>query len=226
MIEIKNLGLTKKIPEISALNLQIRGGETYVLLSSRITTIDHLINIFTCVERDFSGEVLSDDINIRSGCKNMVILNTGRDWPPDIKIGALISFFKRNIDVSDEEFEEFYIELDIDRIYCRKISEIDEVEWRRILFSLTRLIKCKNYILHDFAGGMPLDFNLEFRKILSRMKEEDCSILYLSDDVFLAPEIGDRVGFMRKGKLLLELTASKMRKMDLKDLYFQFLSEQ
>lgn len=230
MIEIKNLGLTKKIPEISELNLQIRDGETYVILSSRVSTIDHLMNIFVGVERDFTGEVHADDTDIRSGwnrCRNnTAILSTGREWPPDMKIGALVSFFKRNIDITEDEFEEFYIESNIDGIYHHKISEIEEVEWRNILFSLTRLKKSKNYILRDFAGGMPLDFNLEFRKILSRMKEQECSILYLSDDVFLAPEIGDRIGFMKKGKLLLELTASKMRKMDLKDLYFQFLAEQ
>lgn len=230
MIEIKNLGLTKKIPEISELNLQVRDGETFVLLSSRVTTIDHLMNIFTGVERDFTGEVKLDDADIRTGWErykqDTTILSTGRDWPPDMKIGTLISFFKRNIDIPEDEFEEFYIESDIDRVYHHKIVEIDEVKWRKILFSLTRLKKSKHYVLHDFAWGMPLDFNLEFRKILTRMKEQKSSILYLSDDVFLAPEIGDRIGFMKKGKLLLELTASKMRKMDLKDLYFQFLAEQ
>lgn len=230
MIEIKNLGLSKKIPEISELNLQVRDGETFVLLSSRVTTIDHLMNIFIGVERYFTGEVRSDDADIRTGWeqykKNTTVLSTGRDWPPDMKIGTLISFFKRNIDIPEDEFEEFYIEFDIDRVYHNKIVDIDEVKWRQILFSLTRLKKSKHYILRDFTGGMPLDFNLEFRKTLSRLKKQDCSILYLSDDVFLAPEIGDRIGFMKKGKLLLVLTASKMKKMDLKDLYFQFLAEQ
>ena len=188
------------------------------------------MNILTGVEKNFSGEVRLDDVDIRDGWErykqNTTILSTGRDWPPDMKIGTLISFFKRNINIPEDEFEEFYIESDVDRVYNRKIIEIDEVKWRKILFSLTCLKKSKYYILRDYAEGMPLDFNLEFRKNLSQMKEQNCSILYLSDDVFLAPEIGDRIGFMKKGKLLLELTASKMRKMDLKDLYFQFLAEQ
>lgn len=229
MIEVKNLDLKKKIPEISRLDIRIPGGESYVLLSSRDTTIDHLVNIFAGVERDFTGEVRLDDADIRSNrdqCrKNIVLLSAGREWPPDMKTGTVVSFFKRDMDIPEEEFEELYIELNIDSIYYRKISELDEVEWRKILFALARLKKSRNYIFRDFAGGMPLDFNLEFKKRIARMKKQDCAILYLSDDVFFAPEIGDRIGFLKKGKLLLELTSSKMKKMDLKELYFQFLSE-
>lgn len=229
MIELKNLNLKKKIPVISRLDIQIRDGESYVLLSSHDTTIDHLVNIFSGVERDFTGEVRLNDVEIHSGrdrCRNnSVLLSPGREWPPDMKTGAVVSFFKRNMDIPEEEFEELYIELNIDSIYHRKVSELEEVEWRKILFALARLKKNRNYIFRDFAGGMPLDFNLEFKKSISRMKAGNCSILYLSDDVFFAPEIGDRIGFLKKGKLLLELKASKMKKMDLKELYFQFLSE-
>jgi ABC-type uncharacterized transport system ATPase component len=44
--------------------------------------------------------------------------------------------------------------------------------------------------------------------------------------VFFAPEIGDRVGFLKKGKLLLELKGTKVKRMDLKELYFKFLAEE
>ncbi len=229
MIEIEKLNLTKKIPEISGLDIHVPDGESYVLLSAHDSTFDHLTNIFAGMERDFTGEVRLDDADIcsdRDRCrKNIVLLSTGRQWPLDMKIGTVVSFFKRNLNIPEEEFEELYIELNIDRIYHHKISELEEVEWRQILFALARLKKSKNYVFRDFAGGMTLDFNLEFKKSISRMKNRDCSILYLTDDVFFAPEIGDRVGFMKKGKLLLELKASKMKKMELKELYFQFLAE-
>lgn len=229
MIEITNLNLKKKIPEISRLDISVPDGESYVLLSAHETTFDHLANIFAGVERDFTGEVRLGDAEIRSHrdqCrKNSVLLSTGREWPPDMKTGTVVSFFRRNMNIPEEEFEELYIELNIDRIYHHKISELEEVEWRNILFALVRLKKSRNYIFRDFAGGMPLDFKLEFKKNISRMKKRNCSIFYLSDDVFFAPEIGDRIGFMKKGKLLLELKASKMKKMELKELYFQFLAE-
>ncbi len=229
MIKINQLTLKKKIPEISQLNLQINEGETYVLLSAGDTAVHHLLNIFSGLETNFQGRVEIDNIDIRTHwrqcSRNIVHLNNGKEWPPDMKTGEILSFFKKHLDISEDEFEELYITLNIDNMAREKIGELEEVEWRNILFALARLKKSKNYIVHDFARGMPLDFNLEFKKSLARLKKEGCSILYLSDDVFFAPEIGDRIGFMKKGKLLLELKASKMKKMSLRELYFQFLAE-
>lgn len=229
MIKIINLYLKKKIPEISRLNLRIDEGEAYVLLSSGDTAVDHLINIFSGTERVFKGTVEIEGISILNswnGCnKNIVYLSSGSQWPPDMKIGNIISFFKKRMDISEDEFEELYIKLNMENIYQKKISEIEEVERRKILFALAKLKRSKNYIFRNFVKGMPLDFNLEFKKNIHQLKKDGCSILYFSDDVFFAPEIGDRIGFMKKGKLLLELKASKMKKMSLKELYFQFLVE-
>ena len=211
------------------MNLHIEEGEAYVLLSSGDTAVNHLINIFSGMERDFKGTVDIDGINILKGwnecSKNIVCLSPGSQWPLDMKVGNIISFFRRRMDICEDEFEELYIKLNMETISQKRISEVDEVEWRKILFALAKLKKSKNYIFRDFVKGMPLDFNLEFKKNIQLLKKSGCSILYISDDVFVAPEIGDRIGFMKKGKLLLELKAAKMKKMRLKELYFQFLVE-
>jgi ABC-type uncharacterized transport system ATPase subunit len=104
--------------------------------------------------------------------------------------------------------------------------DLDESERRRLLFSVVRLTGSQNYIIHDLAKGMPIDFILELKENLREMKSTGCSIFYISDDVFFASEIGDRIGFMKKGKLLLELKGNKVRHMDLKELYFRFLAEE
>lgn len=157
--------------------------------------------------------------------RNTAYLSTGTQWPPDMRAGQVISFFKNQMRIPEEDFEELYIKLNMDKIYREKIGDLEEMEWRKVLFSLVGLKKNNNYIVRDLARGMPLEFNLEFKKSIGRLKADGCSVLYLSDDVFFAPEIGDRIGFMKKGKLLLELKASKMKKMSLKELYFQFLAE-
>jgi len=236
MIETDNLCLKKKVPEISKLNLHIENGESYVLLSSADRAVDHFVDIFSGVEQRYTGSVKIDNVDMAidpEECrKRLIYLSSRSQWPPEMKAGHIISFFKkwaaasnRDHGMSDDELEELYIKLNLDAILKKKISELENVAWRRIIFSLARLKRSGNYIFHDFCKGMPLDFNLEFKKSLSLMKKSGCSILYLSDDVFLAPEIGDRIGFMKKGKLLLELKASKMKKMELKELYFQFLAE-
>jgi ABC-type Na+ transport system ATPase subunit NatA len=229
MIKTQDLYLKKKIPEISRLNLQVNDGESYVLLSSGETAVDHLTNIFLGLEKGFKGTVEIDSIDIRSDPdythENIVLLSSGVRWPGDMKVGNIVSFLGKSMEIPEDEFEEFYIKLNIESIYQRRINEIEEAERRRILFSLAQLKKSKNYIIRNFAKGMPIDFNLEFKKGIGQLKKNGCSILYFSDDVFFAPEIGDRIGFMKKGKLLLELKASKMKRMSSRELHFQFMAE-
>jgi ABC-type multidrug transport system ATPase subunit len=229
MIKIDNLYLKKRIPEISHLNLDIPSREIYVLLSSDDVASNHLINILSGLEKDFKGRVEIDGMDIISASrecgKRIAFLETGGLWPPDMTVGQLVSFMKNHLRIPEDEFEELYIKLDLEHVYHRRISSLEEVKRREVLFALTRFKQGTNYIIRNFARGMPLEFNLEFRKHLHRLKAGGTSILYFSDDVFFASEIGDRVGFMKKGKLVLELKASSLKKVSLKELYFQFLAE-
>ncbi len=229
MITITDLYLKKRIPEISKLSFNIPEREVYVLLSSEETAVNHLINIFLGLERGFKGTVAVDSTDITGNWKvcrsHIAYLDTGGLWPPDLKVGDVVAFFKKRYRIPEDEFEELYIKLNLENISLSRIGELEAPAWRRLLFALKRLERSNNYIMNDFARGMPLDFILEFKKNIHQLKAAGSSILYLSDDVFFAPEIGDRIGFMKKGKLLLELKAQAMKKMSLKELYFQFLAE-
>jgi ABC-type Na+ transport system ATPase subunit NatA len=229
MISIKNLYLRKKIPEISDLNLQVKKGETYVLLSSGDTVNNHLINIFMGLEHNFTGKITVDDQDISSSefqwKKDVVCLDISREWPPVLKMKNLMMYIKRVMDISEDQFEEFKLKINLDQLYQKRITDLADIDRRKILFSIARLRECQNFVFYDFTKGMSIDFILEFKENLRQLKDKGCSILYICSDVFFAPEIGNRIGFMKKGKLLLELKGIKVKKMNLKELYFRFLSE-
>lgn len=230
MIEIKDLFLQKKIPEISELTLKVEAGEVYALLSSGGQVTDHLINIFNGVENSYRGSVSIDGHDLSASengdMDNLVFVDRGSEWPPVVRIGHLVTFLRRVRDIPEDDFEEFKLKLNIDQLSSHRIGDLGEVERRRFFFAAACLLGHKNLLIHDLAKGMPIDFILEFKERLRELKSAGCSILYLSNDVFFAPEIGDRIGFMRKGKLLLELKGAKVRRMDLKELYFRFLAEE
>lgn len=230
MIEIENLFLRKKIPEISDLSIQVNTGETYVLLSSSDSVRRHLINIFNSRERNFSGTVRVNEVDILTGSRylkrSLVALGKGNDWPPAIRIKDMMNFIRRITGISDEEYEEFKLRMNLDLLKQVRMNDLAEAERRRLLFAVVRLIGSDNFIIHDLAKGMPIDFILELKTNLRQLKDRGCSILYISDDVFFASEIGDRIGFVKKGKLLLELKGGKVKQMDHKELYFRFLAEE
>jgi len=230
MIGIQNLFLKKKIPEISDLNLQVKSGETFVLLSSGERISNLLMNIFAGRERNYTGTVLVDQQNILNDREktreNLVYIGKGNDWPPMIRIKDIMGFLRRVTRISDEEYEEFEIKMNLTQLNRCRLNDLEEVEKRRLLFSIVQLSQSNNFVIQDLAKGMPIDFILEFKENIRQLKRKGCSILYISDDVFFAPEIGDRIGFVKKGKLLLELKGIKVKRMDLKELYFKFLAEE
>lgn len=230
MIEIENLFLKKRIPEISELNLQVASGETYVMLSSGNRVNAHLINILTGRERRFCGRVRVDERDILEGRhwlqRHLAFVDKSSDWPPVMRVSDVLNFLWRTTGVSEDDFEEFKIKMNLERLNRQRLNDLEEPERRRLLFSAVRLSNCGNIVIHDLAKGMPVDFILEFKENIRRLKQGGTSLFYISDDVFFAPEIGDRVGFVKKGKLLLELPGVKVRRMDLKELYFRFLTEE
>lgn len=230
MIEIENLFLKKKIPEISELSLRVVPGETYVMLSSAERVNHHLINILTGRERHFKGRVLVDEIDILTGSRwiqnHLVFIDKSSNWPPMIRVSDILGFLRRTTGISEDVFEELKIKMNLERFSKEKFNDLEESERRRLLFSVAQVVSCQNIVIHDLAKGMPVDFILEFKENIRRLKQNGISIFYISDDVFFAPEIGDRVGFVKKGKLLLELPGAKVRRMDLKELYFKFLTEE
>lgn len=229
MITITHLNLKKNIPVICDLELHVQPGETYVLLSAKDHAVDHLINIFLGFEKDFEGSVLVENLDILTATENslhhLTFLSSGNQWPPDMNIGDLLSFFKHSFHIPELAFAEIYVQLNLEPLLHKKIKHLEEMEWRKLLLSICCLKTAKNFLFRDYVKNMPLDFTLEFKKTLGQKKKENCSILYLGDDVFFALEIADRIGFMKKGKLLLELPIAKLKNMDLKELYFQFLVE-
>jgi ABC-type Na+ transport system ATPase subunit NatA len=108
-----------------------------------------------------------------------------------------MGFLRRITRISEEEYEEFKIKMNLDQLNRYRINDLEEVEKRRLLFSIVQLGKSNNYVIHDLAKGMPIDFILEFKENIRQLKHNGCSILYISDDVFFAPEIGDRIGFLK-----------------------------
>lgn len=229
MISIENLCLGKEVADISDLNIDVGNGEIYVLLSSGNIVNNHLGNIFQGLEREFRGTVKVDSESITSPDwfqDSFMFVDSKKDWPPNIKANDLASFFQEQNKIPEEELEELFLRMKIGNSRRKRIHELEEVEWRKLVFCLARLKKCRNYIISDFAKGMPLDFVLDFKNIIYQMRNDDCAILYLSNDVFFAREIANRVGFIKKGKLLLELTGHRMRRLDMNDLYFKFLSEE
>jgi ABC-2 type transport system ATP-binding protein len=82
-----------------------------------------------------------------------------------------------------------------------------------------------NILLDEPTSGLDPKSGQEFLNLLVAMRDKGKSILMSTHDIFRAKLIADRVGFMRKGRLVMLKTRAELQGEDLTELYIQYMEE-
>jgi ABC-2 type transport system ATP-binding protein len=82
-----------------------------------------------------------------------------------------------------------------------------------------------NILLDEPTSGLDPKSGREFLSLLIKMRDEGKSIFMSTHDIFRAKLIADRVGFMRKGRLVMLKTRAELEGEDLTELYIQYMEE-
>ncbi len=82
-----------------------------------------------------------------------------------------------------------------------------------------------NILLDEPTSGLDPKSGQEFLNLLIKMRDEGNSVFMSTHDIFRAKLIADRVGFMKKGKLVMLKTRADLEGEDLTELYIQYMEE-
>jgi ABC-2 type transport system ATP-binding protein len=82
-----------------------------------------------------------------------------------------------------------------------------------------------NILLDEPTSGLDPKSGQEFLNLLIQMRNQGKSIFMSTHDIFRAKLIADRVGFMRKGRLVIMKTRKELEGEDLTKLYIQYMEE-
>jgi ABC-2 type transport system ATP-binding protein len=82
-----------------------------------------------------------------------------------------------------------------------------------------------NILLDEPTSGLDPKSGQEFLNLLVRQRDEGKSIFMSTHDIFRAKLIADRVGFMKKGRLVMLKTRKELEGEDLTELYIQYMEE-
>jgi ABC-2 type transport system ATP-binding protein len=81
-------------------------------------------------------------------------------------------------------------------------------------------------VLDEPTSGLDPQGAAEFLKILDELRAEGTSILMSTHDVFRAKQIADRVGIMRRGKLIEVINREQLDTVDLEKLYLEYMAQE
>jgi ABC-2 type transport system ATP-binding protein len=82
-----------------------------------------------------------------------------------------------------------------------------------------------NILLDEPTSGLDPKSGQEFLNLLLQMRDAGKSILMSTHDIFRAKLIADRVGFMKRGRLVMLKTKEELEGEDLTALYIQYMEE-
>ncbi|MDQ1352487.1 MAG: transporter permease subunit [Acidobacteriota bacterium] len=193
----------KEEKDLDDLDVEMKKGQTYVLLTTGSAVNDRLYSFFSGRQRDFKGKVRLDDVNLVSGSVasdlDFTYLCPPGEVPGDMKVGDFLSFVKRLLHVSNKTMAEVYIRLGVEHIEDRPFRELPLEEKGKILLAAARLKTCSIYMFRDFLKGMAEDVMTSFTREFQDIKTQGAgaAILYLTDDVLLVSKIGDSGGSLR-----------------------------
>jgi ABC-2 type transport system ATP-binding protein len=110
--------------------------------------------------------------------------------------------------------------------FDRRIKNFSKGMRQKLGIAIALLKDAPNVLLDEPTSGLDPQSGREFLEILVQMRDQGKSVFMSTHDIFRAKFMADRIGFMRKGKLVMLKTAKELEHEDLTDLYIQYMEEQ
>lgn len=107
----------------------------------------------------------------------------------------------------------------------RRVNGYSKGMRQKVGIAIALAKKAKALLLDEPTSGLDPSASHEFSQLLRQMRERGVAILMATHDLFRAKEDATRVGIMRHGKLVRELTAAEISHTDLEKLYLETMRD-
>lgn len=200
----------ENIQGLSDLDIDVEEGKSNVVFSRGETIRQHLYNVLSGKNKEFNGRFLIHGRDIVPGNKGVdfVYICHPDEIPGDIKAGNFISFFGHAFKIPKKQLESIWVRLDLNKFGKKSFNELeDKYKLRGQLVLTASLFKESGiYVINNLLKGMSSDFIQEFSDQLDKLKREETTILYLTNDVFIGKRIGDYIFVLKSDTDLMTIT--------------------
>ncbi len=109
--------------------------------------------------------------------------------------------------------------------FDRKLKYFSKGMRQKLGIAIALVKDAPNVLLDEPTSGLDPKSGREFLDILVEMRDRGKSVFMSTHDIFRARLIADRIGFMKKGRLVMMKTAAELAAEDLTGLYIQYMEE-
>jgi ABC-2 type transport system ATP-binding protein len=216
------------------LNLEVRPGEVYCLLGAngagKTTTINLFLNFIppttgTCFINgiDVTKDPLEAKKYVAFVSENVMLygnFTARQNLDFFAKLGGKTSLTKndyyqvmRRVSLQEKAFEQ-------------RVKTFSKGMRQKLGISIAIIKDALAILLDEPTSGLDPKAAEEFLEILNELKKEGKAILMSTHDIFRAKEIGDRVGIMKEGRLVMERTREELQYEDLVKIYIDYMKSE
>jgi ABC-2 type transport system ATP-binding protein len=232
MLEARNLRKTYGAQEaLQGLNLRVEAGDIYCLLGANGAGKTTTINLFLNFIAPTSGHALVNGVDVVEHS-----LETKR-WlayiPEQVMLyGNLtglenLEYFARlggHDDYSRADYEGF-----LDRVGLqsdaagRRVRTYSKGMRQKVGVAIALAKQAKALLLDEPTSGLDPKASNEFSELLVQLRKGGAAILMATHDLFRAKETGTRIGIMKGGRLVQELSTDEVSHADVERIYLEHM---
>jgi ABC-2 type transport system ATP-binding protein len=216
------------------LNLEVRPSEIYCLLGAngagKTTTINLFLNFIppttgTCFINgiDVTRDPLEAKKHVAFVSENVMLygnFTARQNLDFFAKLGGKVSLTKsdyyqvmRRVSLQEKAFEQ-------------RVKNFSKGMRQKLGISIAVIKDAPAVLLDEPTAGLDPKAAEEFLEILAELRKEGKAILMSTHDIFRAKEIGDRVGIMKEGRLVMERTREELQYEDLVKIYIDYMKSE
>jgi ABC-2 type transport system ATP-binding protein len=229
--------LTKRYEDnqlaLDSLNIEIKAGEIFFLLGAngagKTTTINLFLNFInpTLGKAFINGiDVVQDPLEAKKHVsflsENVMLygnFSARQNLDFFAKIGGKTNLTKadyyallRKVGLQDEAFE-------------KKLKTFSKGMRQKVGLAIALAKDAENMLLDEPTSGLDPKAAAELVTILKEQKQAGKAILMCTHDIFRAKELADKIGIMKHGRMVKQLTRKEFLEEDIERLYLEYMGE-
>lgn len=233
---LEAIGLTKSYNgqiALDRLDLKINRGEVFCLLGANGAGKTTTINLFLNFIAPSSGKALIKDLDVTSApletkrhlayIPEQVMLYKNLSGLENL---AYFSALAGRDEYTKEELLRFFDEVGLTRDAAHKrVSAYSKGMRQKVGIAIALAKQAEALLLDEPTSGLDPKASNEFSALLKKLSASGVAVLMATHDLFRAKESGTRVGIMRQGRLVREMTTDEVGHADLERIYLEQMQD-
>ena len=231
MIKLNDISKSfKNKKALDKLSLEVSSGEIYGLLGANGAGKSTTLNLLLGFLRADSGS-----IEIIDSTNNKTITNNEIGYiPENVNLYPYLSglenldYFCRiaGIKFNSSELKSLLNECGLERdAYNKPTSDYSKGMRQKVGIAIALAKHSSIFLLDEPASGLDPLTSSELSSILKKLASNGATILMASHDIFRVRETCDKIGILKKGKLIKEIYSKDVNSNQLEEIYIKFMKD-